>query len=153
MKKLITILLLALTVAANAQVSVNEYNSEDIINDDYLQYDSLPEGYNTCAQNIKVTRFEKRGPEFYEYISIKNDNEVKLYHICLRILYYDSSGEMIHFRDILLDDDLYGPLPPGLTKTYKIPSFDQDQHFSSYESPYYEKVSIRYEILFFGYMQ
>jgi hypothetical protein len=97
--------------------------------------------------DISMTYFEKRGFEFEESFSLKNDSKRDINEISIRIIYKLENGEVIDYRDLNFKDKI----PSGLSKKFTIQSFDQNQSFAyKYGNGYlnsYTLFTVEYQVL------
>lgn len=88
----------------------------------------------TDKSAITVSNFKKKGGEFYENISFKNNTSSFIKSITGVLIYTDTKGEVMDYR--IIDEQLM--IPPKLAKRLRIRSFDQDQNYAYYKDKMYD---------------
>lgn len=150
MKKLLLLLIL-LPVILHAQVYyVNSYNRCVQQNKTLIQEKpkgSIAQDSTINTSSITMIFFEKKGSEFDESFSLKNNTSSTVHEISIRMIYY-LNNEPFDYRDLILQADI----PSGLSRMFTVRSFDQQQHFESENAignytGIYKKFTVKYQIL------
>ena len=108
---------------------------------------SIKQDSTVNSPSISMVYFEKKGSEFDESFSLKNNTNRTVNHISIRLIYY-LNGEVFDYRDFVLNANI----PVVLAKKFTIRSFDQGQDFSyKYGSDgsdyFYRAFDVKYVIL------
>jgi len=125
---------------------LNETNKADT----YQSNASDNNSYQPKTNNgISISYFEKYGSNFEEEFSIKNNSGKDISSISIRFIYKLENGEIIDYKDYILQETI----PNGLSKKFTKKSFDQSQKFVyKYGNGYkglYTLFTIEYQILNF----
>lgn len=129
----------------------NTSKVESVTNEAYVK--ELPKGSlrqksEMLANSIEMVYFEKKGAEFDEIFSLKNNTGSDISGLSIRLIYYMEDGNPIDYRDITLSSNI----PNNLSRKFTIKSFDREQEFVyKYSSDplkaHYTSFTIRYIIL------
>jgi len=130
----------------NSSVNMHNVNEKEGENNKTVQNNiNSQSNYNS---RISVIYFDKIGYSFEEEFSVKNNTGKDISSLSIRIIYKLENGEIIDFKDYILQEKI----PNGLSKKFTQKSFDQKQSFAykygntSYK-PNYTLFTVDFQIL------
>ena len=106
---------------------------------------SKPRSKKTDKDAITLTYFQKSGPEFYEYLTLKNNTKDDICAVSGVLVYKTMGGVILDYQ--VFDKNVL--IPVGLAKRIEIRSFDQGQDWKYYKSDgyLYQQFKVEFRLL------
>lgn len=116
--------------------------TEDISNN--RKNDVSEEEFETISNLLAFYAYDKKASSSKETFFVENKSEIPISHLKLEISYFNTSGKLIHKREVTLSDKF----PGEETRKVDIPSWDLQKSFHYIKSAPSAKGSTPYTVKF-----